>query len=113
MACPVCGHEWQEENHYNAREQAASNAIEVLVLGAMWLAAIALVCAAVGLLLYVLWTASGGSLGAAIGVALLFAILGVSLLITFAGYRRYRSPGPRLPIVSFWYRGWLGQNRYR
>src|SRR6188508_1835407 len=66
MACPECGHEWEEETVLTAADKLAdarSAASEYLVMAVMWAGLALTVGLVIGFFLFVGWWIAGGSGG--------------------------------------------------
>lgn len=111
LACPECGNEWDEENHYKAGQDLRTDIPQYLVLGFLWAGALAIVAVILGFSGYFSWWLFEKDPGAALGVAALFAVASVCMVVIYPrNLRAFCAPSIR--VVS-WFRGLVGQNIYR
>jgi len=101
MACPECGHEWEEETVLTAADKLAdarSAASEYLVMAVMWAGLALTVGLVIGFFLFVGWWIAGGSGGLIVGVLLLLIMVGLGGAM--------RSHNERAARAAWWARGW-------
>ena len=101
MACPECGHAWEEETVLTAADKLAdarSAASEYAVMAVMWAGLALIVGLVVGFFLFVGWWIAGGISGLVVGVVVL-------LLMLLAGSMT-RAHNERAARYAWWSRGW-------
>jgi len=101
MACPECGHEWEEETVLTAADKLAdarSAASEYAVMAVMWAGLAMTVGLVVGFFLFVGWWIAGGIGGLMVGVLL--------LLLMLAAGSMTRGHNERAARAAWWARGW-------
>jgi hypothetical protein len=88
MACPECGHEWEEETVLTLEDKLAdvgSSIGEYAVMAFLWAGLIALPLVFGGLIVYLAWSLTGSVLG-----AVLVILFGFLLLLFYGGVLRSR-----------------------
>jgi len=101
MACPECGHEWEEETVLTAADKLAdarSAASEYAVMAIMWAGLALTIGLVLGFFLFVGWWIAGGIGGLVVGVLLLLTMVGVGSMT--------RSHNERAARYAWWARGW-------
>ena len=104
LACPECGYEWEEENHFDPSEIRAEDLMESAAMGLMWVVFCGIVLFVLGLgvafaLLLFSKSAAGG--------AFALGFLTIAGLASACGLFR-RGWSVRVPVIGSWYGNRLG-----